>query len=95
MSELGQPHGRPAHVRPFALSGQAEGLSSDAVERVLRAANEWLATLVPSARFFAAHDSGHDVHQDQPALVTEAIGQVVAGVRDPATWYDLTSCCTP
>jgi pimeloyl-ACP methyl ester carboxylesterase len=84
-----------AHVRPFALPGQAEGLSSDVLEQVLRAANEWLATLVPSARFFAAHGSGHDIHQDQPALVTEAIRQVVAGVRDPGTWYDLTSCCTP
>jgi pimeloyl-ACP methyl ester carboxylesterase len=82
-----------AHVRPFDLPGQAEGLSSDALERVLRAANEWLATLVPNARFFAANDSGHDIHQDQPALVTEAIRQVVAGVHDPDTWYDLTSCC--
>jgi pimeloyl-ACP methyl ester carboxylesterase len=84
---------RHARVRQFALPGQAEGVSSHALERVLRAANEWLATLVPSARFFAPNDSGHDIHQDQPALVTEAIRQIVAGVRDPDTWYDLTSCC--
>jgi pimeloyl-ACP methyl ester carboxylesterase len=38
-------------------------------------------------------DSGHDIHQDQPELVTEAIRQVVAGVRDRDTWYDLKSCC--
>ena len=82
-----------AHVRPFGVPGPVGGLSPEALEGVLRAANEWQATLVPSARFFAAHDSGHDVHQDQPALVAEAIRQVVAGVRDPDTWYDLTSCC--
>ena len=60
----------------------------------LRAANENLAMLVPNARFFVAKDSGHDIHQDQPELVIEAIRQVVVGVRLPATWYDLTSCCT-
>jgi pimeloyl-ACP methyl ester carboxylesterase len=57
------------------------------------AANQDLATLVPNARFFVAKDSGHDVHQDQPELVIEAIRQVVAGVRNPDTWYDLASCC--
>jgi hypothetical protein len=46
-----------------------------------------------TCRFFIAEISGHDIHQDQPKLVTEAIRQVVAGVRDPDTWYDLTSCC--
>jgi len=70
-----------------------EGFSSDALESILRTANEDLATLVPNARFFVAKDSGHDIHQDQPELVTEAIRQVVTGVRDPATWYDLASCC--
>jgi len=82
-----------AHARPFALPEEAEGFSSDALESVLRAANEDLATLVPNARFFVAKDGGHDIHQDQPELVTEAIWQVVAGVRNPDTWYDLTSCC--
>jgi pimeloyl-ACP methyl ester carboxylesterase len=82
-----------AHVRPFDLPKEAEGFSSDALESVLRAANENLATLVPNARFFVANDSGHDIHQDQPELVIEAIRQVVVGVRHPATWYDLTSCC--
>jgi pimeloyl-ACP methyl ester carboxylesterase len=82
-----------AHARPFDLPEEAEGLSSDALETVLREANEDLATLVPNARFFIAKDSGHDIHQDQPTLVTEAIRQVVAGARDPDTWYDLTSCC--
>jgi pimeloyl-ACP methyl ester carboxylesterase len=82
-----------AHARPFDVPRDTEGLSSGALESVLRAANEDLAMLVPNARFFVAKISGHDIHQDQPRLVTEAIRQVVAGVRDPDTWYDLTSCC--
>jgi len=82
-----------AHTRPFELPNEAEGFSPAALESVLRAATENLATLVPSARFFVAKDSGHDIHQDRPELVTEAIRQVVVGVRDPAVWYDLTSCC--
>jgi hypothetical protein len=82
-----------AHARAFDLTEEAEGFSSSALESVLRAANEDMARLVPNARFFVAGDSSHDIHQDQPALVTEAIRQVVTGVRDQATWYDLTSCC--
>jgi pimeloyl-ACP methyl ester carboxylesterase len=83
-----------AHARPFDLPKEAEGFSSDSLELVLHTANEKLATLVPNARFFVAKDSGHDIHQDQPELVIEAIRQVVVGVRHPATWYDLMSCCT-
>jgi hypothetical protein len=41
-----------------------------------------------------ATESGHDIHQDQPELVTEAIQQVLEGVRSPDTWYSLASCCT-
>jgi pimeloyl-ACP methyl ester carboxylesterase len=85
-----------AHGRPFAVAEPPEGFAStDELEAVLRAANEDLATLVPKARFIVATESGHDIHQDQPALVTEAIRQVVAGVRNPDTWYDLVACCTP
>ena len=40
-----------------------------------------------------ATESGHDIHQDQPELVIEAIRQVVEGVRHPDTWEDLASCC--
>jgi hypothetical protein len=37
-----------------------------------------------------AAESGHDIHQDQPQLVIEAIRQVVEGARAPETWYSLT-----
>jgi pimeloyl-ACP methyl ester carboxylesterase len=82
-----------AHARPFDLPPEAEGFSSDALESALRRANEDMAMLVPKARLFVAKDSGHDIHQDEPELVTEAIRQVTAGIRNPETWYDLTSCC--
>ena len=83
-----------AHGKPFALPEDAQGLTAAEVEGYIRAENEAKAALVPDARFFVAVASGHDIHQDQPALVTEAIRQVVAGVRNPDTWYDMSSCCT-
>ena len=82
-----------AHGRAFPLPDEAQGFTSAELEPILRAANEDLATLVPNARFSVANDSGHDIHQDQPELVIEAVRQVVAGVRNPDTWYALTSCC--
>jgi pimeloyl-ACP methyl ester carboxylesterase len=47
---------------------------------------EDLATLVPNAHFAIATESGHNIHQDQPDLVIEAIRQVVDAVRDPSAW---------
>jgi pimeloyl-ACP methyl ester carboxylesterase len=79
-----------AHGLAFPLP-EGSGFTSEELEALLRASNENLATLVPNARFFVAADSGHDIHQDQPQLVTEAIRQVVAGVRAPETWYSLTT----
>ena len=75
---------------PDALAGvHLQGGSS----RILLKANQAQAKLVPDARFFTAKESGHDIHQDQPALTAEAIQQVVAGVRSPDTWYSLQTCC--
>jgi pimeloyl-ACP methyl ester carboxylesterase len=82
-----------AHGKPFAVPEGAEGFTSDELEEYLHAANEDLATLVPNARFWVAAESGHDIHQDQPELVSEAIQQVLEGVRSPDTWYSLASCC--
>jgi pimeloyl-ACP methyl ester carboxylesterase len=82
-----------AHGLPFSVP-EASGFTSDELERYLRASNEDLATLVPDARFFAAAESGHDIHQDQPQLVIEAIRQVVEGVRAPETWYSLVPIST-
>jgi pimeloyl-ACP methyl ester carboxylesterase len=78
---------------PFDLTEVALGFSPETLEAALLEAESQLSALVPNGRMFIASDSGHDIHQDQPALVTEAIRQVVEGVRDPDTWYDLSSCC--
>jgi pimeloyl-ACP methyl ester carboxylesterase len=82
-----------AHGKPFPQAAAAPGFTPGELERYLLAANEAQAALVPNARFTVASKSGHDIHQDQPELVVEAIRQVVTGVRNPDTWYDLTSCC--
>ena len=82
-----------AHGKPFALPADAQGFTAAELEGYIRVANEEKATLVPNARFSVASESGHDIHQDQPELVIEAIRQVVAGVRHPDTWYELSSCC--
>ena len=85
-----------AHGVPFAIPADpalSQGFTSEEIEPLLFAANQAQAMLVPNARFFVASKSGHDVHQDQPALVAEAIRQVVAGVRSPDTWYELAACC--
>jgi pimeloyl-ACP methyl ester carboxylesterase len=89
---LAMPLAVLAHGRPFEV-GELQGFQPGELEPILHAANRDLATLAPAARFLDAADSGHDIHQDQPGLVTEAIRQVVEGVRYPDTWYDLTSCC--
>jgi pimeloyl-ACP methyl ester carboxylesterase len=45
-----------------------------------------LAGLAPDGRHVIAERSGHYVHQTEPEVVVAAIQQVVAAVRDPATW---------
>jgi hypothetical protein len=67
----------------------------DASAAAWRASQTRLAALVPDARLVIATDSGHYVQADQPALVIEAIRQVVEGVRHPNTWSDLVACCAP
>jgi pimeloyl-ACP methyl ester carboxylesterase len=79
---------------PFDLPPDMDlGFPVDALDRAWGLAQDRLATLVPHARFSIASRSGHSIDQEQPALVIEAIRQVVAGVRDRDTWYDLAACC--
>jgi pimeloyl-ACP methyl ester carboxylesterase len=65
----------------------------DALEAVWQELQDELAALAPGARHVVASESGHYIQLQQPELVIEAIRQVVAGVRNPDTWYDLSSCC--
>jgi hypothetical protein len=70
------------------------GYSQIVLAEAWRVAQEALPALVPEARFFVVEKGGYGgIPAVQPAVVTEAIRQVVAGVRDWATWYDLVSCC--
>jgi pimeloyl-ACP methyl ester carboxylesterase len=81
------------HGIPFATPDDMAGFASGELEEILQETNRWLATLVPDGRFWLASKSGHDIHQDQPDLVVEAIQEVLEGVRNPDTWYALESCC--
>jgi pimeloyl-ACP methyl ester carboxylesterase len=91
-------------LRPMPLAVLSRGNSDDApfpdwpveaFEPLWRALQDDLARLVPNARLTIARQSGHYIHQEQPAVVIEAIRQVVTGVQAPDTWEDLVSCCTP
>ena len=73
-----------AHGIPFA--DPFPGWPSDKMEGIMFALQQDLAQLVPDARLIIATESGHNIHQDQPELVIDAIQQVVAAVRDPSGW---------
>jgi pimeloyl-ACP methyl ester carboxylesterase len=89
-------------LRPMPLAVLSRGKPVDVpipgfpvseLEQSWRVLQDDLATLTPAARHTLAARSGHDIYQDEPALVVEAVRQVVAGARSPDTWYGLTSCC--
>jgi pimeloyl-ACP methyl ester carboxylesterase len=73
-----------AHGIPFPAP--FDGWPTEEMEGVMLDAQRDLAGLVPDARLVVATESGHDIHQDQPELVIDAIAAVVAAVRDPSTW---------
>lgn len=82
-----------AHGIPFGVPEDSD-ITGDELESSLRKTSELKANLVPNARFMLAAESGHDIHQDQPQIVIEAVRQVVEGVRAPETWYSLTTLST-
>jgi pimeloyl-ACP methyl ester carboxylesterase len=82
-----------AHGKPFAVSQDSQGFGAAELEGYIQEAHVLKTRLVPGARAWVARQSGHDIHQDQPQLVIEAIEQVLEGVRSPDTWYDMTTCC--
>jgi pimeloyl-ACP methyl ester carboxylesterase len=84
-----------AKGQSFGIPAEALGFDPDALDQAWARAQEQLATLAPRARSFVATESAHYIQLQQPSLVTEAIRQVVTGVRDPDTWYELSRCCTP
>jgi pimeloyl-ACP methyl ester carboxylesterase len=82
-----------AHGEPWGVPASTSGFAPEAMDSAWYLAEKALTALVPHSRFFVAEYSGHFVQLDQPEVVTEAIRQVVEGVRSPDTWYDLASCC--
>jgi pimeloyl-ACP methyl ester carboxylesterase len=73
-----------AHGIPF--DAPIDGWPTDEMEGVMLDSQRDIASLVPDARLEVATESGHDIHQDQPDLVIDAIAAVVTAVRDPSTW---------
>jgi pimeloyl-ACP methyl ester carboxylesterase len=69
-----------AHGIPFA--DPFPGWPSYKMEGIMFALQQDLSKLVPDARLIVATESGHNIHQDQPELVIDAVQQVVAAVRD-------------
>jgi hypothetical protein len=59
---------------------------ADAWKKLWRELQDDLAALVPDARHTIATRSGHEIPEQQPALVIAAIGRVVDAVRDPRSW---------
>ena len=45
-----------------------------------------LASLVPDGRLNVVEESGHIIHEEQPAVVAQTITAVVNAVHDPGTW---------
>ena len=74
-----------AHGIPF--TAPIAGWPTDEMESIMLDSQRDLVTLVPDARLMIAAQSGHNIHQDQPELVVDAIAQVVTAVRDPRTWF--------
>jgi pimeloyl-ACP methyl ester carboxylesterase len=57
-----------------------------AMNDVFRAENADLAMLAPGERWIVVEGSGHNIHNDRPAVVIDAVRDVVDAVRDPSTW---------
>jgi pimeloyl-ACP methyl ester carboxylesterase len=85
---------REAPLHPMPLVVLAHGIPfgaplpdwpSEKMENIMFALQEDLAQRVPNAHFAIATESGHNIHQDQPELVIEAIRDVVDAVRDSST----------
>ena len=66
-------HGRPTPAPP--------GWPVEEDERLWRQLQHELAQMVPGGRLVIATESGHDIPQEQPELVLDAIGDVVRAVR--------------
>jgi pimeloyl-ACP methyl ester carboxylesterase len=67
-------------------AGWPEGWPLEEQAQLNHELQEDLAHLVPDGQLIVAEQSTHYIHQSEPALVLEAIRQVVEAVRDPMSW---------
>jgi pimeloyl-ACP methyl ester carboxylesterase len=80
---------RRSRLRPMPLVVLAHGRvdpsppgwPGEEVERLWRQLQRELAQLVPGGRLVIATQSGHDIQDEQPELVLDAIHDVVQAVR--------------
>jgi pimeloyl-ACP methyl ester carboxylesterase len=80
-----------SHGRADDLSQRPPGWPLAEEEQVFRELHAELVRLVPNGRHIVAEGVGHDIHQEQPDLVNDAVHQVIAAVRDPSTWATPTA----
>ena len=84
-------------LRPMPLVVLSHGRAADPAERppgwplaeeerIWRELHAAIARLVPNGRQVVVEESGHTIHQEQPAVVTDQIRAVVEAVRDPNSW---------
>jgi pimeloyl-ACP methyl ester carboxylesterase len=74
-----------SHGRSADPSDRPPGWPIAEEERVWRELHADLARMVPNGRHVIAEASGHDIPQEQPELVIEAIQALVAATRDART----------
>lgn len=74
--------GKPVQLPPNVPAG----FLPEAFEKAWAKGQEQLIGLVPGTRHVKAIDSDHYVQVEQPALVIDAVREVVDAVRDPALW---------
>ena len=74
-----------SHGRADAPAERPPGWPLAEEERIFRDLQEDLARLGPNGRQVVAEGVGHDIHQERPELVNEAIQTVVIAGRDVST----------
>ena len=75
-----------SHGRTADPSERPAGWPIAEEERIWRELHTEIARMVPNGRHVIAEASGHDIAQEQPELVVDAIQAVVAAARDARTW---------
>ena len=75
-----------SHDRADDPSERPPGWPLAEEERIFRELHGELVRLVPNGRHVVAEGVGHDIHQERPELVIEAVRQVVTAVRESSTW---------